>query len=438
MTTSPAVTVIKARSLLDGTGAKPLVDAAVIVVGSTIKAVARQDEIPLPQGPHVRTLDFPNGYILPGLIDCHIHLSFGVYGCSHEELMNSDSDQIMLLRSARNALIHLKSGVTTVRENGARNRVTFDLRESANRGYATTPRLYLCGRPVTITGGHFHWCNQEADGVEGVRHAVRDLIKDGADHIKIMASGGATTITDNRRPSYSVEELRAIVDEAHRFGKLTTAHCLATQSLSNVLDAGVDMIEHAGFREPDGSYIFNEAIAERIAKEGLFVCPTVQTGFRQREALLAREFEAPLSAEEQIQLDDLKAKCESQLEFLGRMWNEFNINIVTGTDAVEILGDYCLCLELMSQAGMSNMDIIKASTGMASKAIGQQQLIGTVVPGKAAGWIHISSATPDSRIPLPGFCSPGICEEYCYTPESAGRTYRELPPPSPFSAAAYV
>ncbi len=391
MIPSPAVTVIKARSLLDGTGAKPLVDAAVIVEGSTIKAVARQGEVFLPEGPHVQTLDFPNGYLLPGLIDSHIHLSFGVYGCSHEELMNSDSDQIMLLRASRNALIHLKSGVTTVRENGARNRVTFDLREAANRGYATTPRLYLCGRPVTVTGGHFHWCNQEADGVEGVRAAVRELIKDGADHIKIMASGGATTITDNRRPSYSVEELRAIVDEAHRFGKLTTAHCLATQSLTNVLDAGVDMIEHAGFREPDGSYKFNETIAERIATQGVFVCPTSQTGFRQREALLAQEVERPLTVEEQCRLDELKAKCESQLEFLGRMWNDFNINIVTGTDAVEILGDYCLGLELMSQAGMTNMDIIKASTGLAARAIGQQHIIGTVEPGKEADLIVVDS-----------------------------------------------
>ncbi len=389
MIPTPAVTVIKARALIDGTGTRPLVDAAVIVEESTIKAVAQQGEISLPEGQHVRTLDFPNGYLLPGLIDSHIHLSFGVYGCSHEELMNSDSDQIMLLRAARNALTHLKCGVTTVRENGARNRVTFDLREAADRGYATTPRLYLCGRPVTITGGHFHWCNQEADGVEGVRTAVRELIKDGADHIKIMASGGATTITDNRRPSYSVEELRSIIDEAHKFGKLTTAHCLATQSLTNVLDAGIDMIEHAGFREPDGSYEFNEAIAERIAGQGVFVCPTSQTGFRQREALLAQELERPLTTAEQGRLDDLKAKCESQLELLGRMWNDFNIKIVTGTDAVEILGDYCLGLELMSQAGMTNMDIIKASTGMAARAIGQQQAIGTIEPGKEADLIVV-------------------------------------------------
>ena len=86
---------------------------------------------------------------------------------------------------------------------GLRRRITFDLREGARWGYATTPRLYLCGRPVTITGGHFFWCNQAVDGVR----TARELIKDGADHVKVMASGGSTTVTDNRRPSYSVEEL---------------------------------------------------------------------------------------------------------------------------------------------------------------------------------------------------------------------------------------
>ena len=86
---------------------------------------------------------------------------------------------------------------------GLRRRITFDLREGARWGYATTPRLYLCGRPVTTTGGHFFWCNQ---AVEGVRTA-RELIKDSADHVKVMASRGSTTVTDNRRPSYSVEEL---------------------------------------------------------------------------------------------------------------------------------------------------------------------------------------------------------------------------------------
>lgn len=389
MSAAPATTVIKAKAVIDGIGDKAMEHAAVIVEGDTIKEVVQGDFSNLPSGPHVRTLDHSDAYLLPGLVDVHTHLIFGVYGSSYEEVMENDSDQVMLLRAAKNALTHLHAGVTTMRENGARNRVTFDLREGARRGYATTPRLYLCGRPVTLTGGHFYWCNQEADGEDGVRAAVRELVKDGADHIKIMASGGGTAITDNRIPSYSVEELRAIVDEAHNFGKLTTAHCLATQSLVNALDAGVDMIEHAGFIEPDGSYVFHESIANRIAEQGVYVSPTVQTGYRQREVLQARELERPLTGEEQGRLDGLKAKCESQLEFLGRMWSECGIRIISGTDAIQIFGDYCLGLELMAEAGMSNMDVIKASTSEAATSIGAGDIFGSLAPGMGADMVVV-------------------------------------------------
>jgi imidazolonepropionase-like amidohydrolase len=388
MEQAPTTTVIKAKAIIDGTGAKPLENGAVIVQGDKITAVIKQSES-LPQGSHVRTLDFPNGYLLPGLIDVHAHLIFGVYGAAYEEVLDRDSDEIMLLRAAQNALVHLKCGVTTLRENGARNNITFDLRAGAQRGYATTPRLLLCGRPVTLTGGHFYWCNQEADGVEGVRAAVRQLVKDGADHIKIMASGGGTAITDNRRSSYTVEELRAIVDEAHNMGKLTAAHCLATQSLTNALDAGVDMIEHAGFIEPDGSYVFHPEIGERIAKQGVYISPTVQTGYRQREVLLAKELEGPLNQADQRKLESLKAKCESQLDFLGRMWTEWNIPIISGTDAIQIFGEYCLGLELMAQGGMSNNDVIKASTSLAAKSIGIEQTVGSVKPGLGADLIVV-------------------------------------------------
>ena len=389
MQSGAAVTVIRAKAVIDGTGAKPLKNAAVIIEGSTIKAVERQGQVSIPQGPHVQTLDFPNGYLLPGLLDSHTHLMFGVYGATYEEVIEKDSDEMMLLRATKNALTHLKCGVTTLRDNGARNRITFDLREGARRGYVTAPRLLLCGRPVTLTGGHFYWCNQEADGVEGVRAAVRLLVKEGADHIKIMASGGGTAITDRRRSSYSVEELRAIVDEAHNMGKLTTAHCLATQSLTNALDADVDMIEHAEFIEPDGSRRFHPEIAERIAARGVYVSPTVQTGYRQREALLTKEAEGPLNPAEQERLNGLKAKCESQLDFLGRMWKEWGINMISGTDSIQIFGDYCLGLELMSEAGMSNMDIIKASTSVSARAISVNHLVGTVEPGKEADLVVV-------------------------------------------------
>ena len=385
-----AQTVIRAKALFDGTGTPPVHNAIVILEGSRIVAAGSEGAIKTPRGPQVRALDFPDGYLLPGLIDAHTHLMFGSGDATYEEVIERDSDQVMLLRAARNAHIHLNAGVTTLRDCGARNQVTFDLRRGVRQGLTLAPRLLLSGRPVTTTKGHFWWCNQEADGVEGVRKAVRQLVRDGADFIKIMASGGGTASTDNRRPSYSVEELRAIVDEAHNLGKPTTAHCIATQSIVNALDAGVDSIEHATFIEPNGSYRFDPRIAERIARQGVLVSPTVQTGFRKREKLLARREQGhALTPEEKRRLEDLQVKCERQVEFLGKLWSEWEVSIVAGTDAIQTFGDYCLGLELQVQAGMSPADVIHSATSVAARAVGLGHLVGTIEPGKEADLIVV-------------------------------------------------
>ncbi|MDE0234718.1 MAG: amidohydrolase family protein [bacterium] len=385
-----AQTVIRAKALLDGTGAPPVRNAVVVVEGSRILAAGSQEAVEAPRGPDVREMDYPDGYLLPGLIDAHTHLMFGAGEATYEEVIERDTDEIMLLRAARNAHIHLNAGVTTLRDCGARNQVTFDLRRGVDQGLALAPRLLLSGRPVTVTKGHFWWCNGEAEGVQGVRKAVRRLVEDGADFIKIMASGGGTAGTDNRRPSFSVEELRAIVDEAHNQGVPTTAHCIATQSIANALDAGVDSIEHATFIEPDGSYVFNPHLAERIASQGVRVSPTVQTGYRRREKLLGmREEGHALTPEDKVRLEDLQIKCERQVEFLGRLWSEWGITIVAGTDAISSFGDYCLGLELQVEAGMSTAEVIRSATGVAAQAVGLDHLVGTLEPGKEADLVVV-------------------------------------------------
>jgi imidazolonepropionase-like amidohydrolase len=173
-------------------------------------------------------------------------------------------------------------------------------------------------------------------------------------------------------------------------GKKTTAHCLATQSITNVLDAGVDMIEHAGFRDPDGIYRYYPEIGERIAKQGVFVCPTIQTGYRQREVFLSIEAERSLTKEEIVKLDGLKAKCESQMEFMGRLWAQ-GVSIISGTDAIQIFGDYSLGIELQGEAGMSNMDVIKASTSTAAKCLGAENLLGSIQQGLEADLVVLNS-----------------------------------------------
>ena len=173
---------------------------------------------------------FPDATLLPGLVDAHAHISLAGDGRTYEQMF-LDPDELMTLIGLHTMRVHLKSGVTTLRDNGARNRTAFLLREGLERGYYDGPRLLLCGRPITCTGGHFHWCNEVADGEAEIRKAVRRLVHEGADHIKVMASGGGTRGTIPGRASYSTEELRAAADEAHQLGRLTVVHCRAKESM---------------------------------------------------------------------------------------------------------------------------------------------------------------------------------------------------------------
>ena len=236
-------TIIYCGGLLDGTGAPAIQDAAIRLEADRIKAVGPAAELKPQPGERITELDFRGFWMTPGLIDEHTHLSLAGDGRSYEE-MAMDPDEIMVLAGVSNLRRHLAAGVTTVRDNGSRNRVGFLIREGLQRGYVPGPRMLVCGRPITATGGHFHWCNETADGEEAIRTAVRRLVHEGADHIKIMASGGNTQGTFPGLPSYSTAELRAAIEEAHAFGRLTVVHCRAP---------GVDETRHSGRSRPHGT-----------------------------------------------------------------------------------------------------------------------------------------------------------------------------------------
>src|SRR5262249_34557769 len=189
----------------------------------------------------------------------HTHLVSPGDGTLGDDVALED-DQILLLQAARNARTLLHSGVTTLRENGAKGRVAFSLREGIRRRLAPGPRMVICGRPITITGGHIWYFGFAAHGADAVRAEVRKLLKEGADYIKIVATGGSTRTSDPNRASYTVAELAAMTDEAHRHGTLTAAHCTAAAGVQNCLDAGVGMIIHCVFSEADRSYRYRPAL----------------------------------------------------------------------------------------------------------------------------------------------------------------------------------
>ncbi len=388
-------------------------DGAVAVDGSRITAVGRAADLLAPVPPTgVET--YPDATLLPGLIDAHAHLTLAADRRTYEQMV-LDPDEMMALVSVRNLQRHLACGVTTLRDNGGRNRVTFIVREAINRGYFVGPRLLLSGRPVTHRYGHFYWCNGEADGLEAIRAVVRQLVAEGADHIKIMASGGATAGNIPYYASYTAEELRVAVETAHGLGRLTTAHCRAKQSMVNALEAGLDCIEHGEFLVPgdvveygagvssSGIMQYDPRVTERILTQGTFVSFTFQAGgYDTLVELRAKREHERLSPVEARRRDALERYYEMKLGiFASLLADGMHPRLVVSSDAGPFdceFGRMHYGMELAVQGGMSPLQAIEAATSVAARACGVAELTGTLAPGKEADLLVVrGNALDDIR-----------------------------------------
>ena len=272
---------------------------AVLLEGSKIRAVGAVNEVAAPEGAPVEVHDFPEATILPGLVDVHTHLNYPGDGTHTDDVM-AEEDDILLMQSIVNARSYLAKGVTTIRDNGAKNYTTLSLKKGIARGLATGPRLSICVNPLTITGGHMWQMGAEADGVDEVVKGVRRLVKLGADYIKVAVTGGTTKTSDRNRAAYNLDELKAIVDEAHKFGRLVAGHAHASAGIVNCLDSGIDMIIHCSWNDADGGSTIRPDVVERIAETGSWVNPTLDQVFgAPREKLQEKADTVGLNAERQ-------------------------------------------------------------------------------------------------------------------------------------------
>ena len=382
--------LIKAGMLIDGKGGPPVEKGAVLVQGSKIIAVGRERDLVPPEGVTAETFDYPGKTVMPGLIDCHTHHNGFGDGRKGEDVA-ALPDEILTLQAASNATACLFSGVTSIRDNGAKNLTMFRLREAARMGIIQTPRMVLCGRPIATVGGHMGYFGTEVTGPVEAVAAVRQLIKEGADYIKMCATGGSTGTSFPLLPSFDVDELTAITHEAHKVGKLTATHCASTQGTINSLDAGVDMIIHCVFKEPDGTPSFREDVAERIGQQGAYVNPTVHVA-RARVWALQRKIEAQgLGPQDQSNLDAALAELETRSEHLFRM-ADMGLKIITGSDSS--WGDYQLGntvyeTECLVRAGLSPMAGILSVTSQAAKSIAIDGVTGTLETQKEADLIIV-------------------------------------------------
>ncbi len=238
------LTALRAGWLFDGSGGPLRADPVVVLDGPMIVSVA----FGVPPPPHAAVTDLGSATLLPGLVDTHVHLAFDASPDPVASLGRRSDDEVVtaMRRAGRTAVT---GGVTTVRDLGDRSYLSLAL-----RGEPGMPTLVAAGPPITMQDGHCHYLGGVTrPGVAGVRAAVREHIDRGVDVIKIMASGGNLTPgTLQHQAQFSVEELSAAVDEAHRAGLRITAHAHATQGIAQAVAAGVDGIEHASFWSEEG------------------------------------------------------------------------------------------------------------------------------------------------------------------------------------------
>jgi imidazolonepropionase-like amidohydrolase len=375
-TQPPAPTAILAGRFLDGTLAEPRRDFTLTIEAGMISSVRDGAEPPR----DADVLDLREYTVLPGLINMHAHTVLPGDGTLFMDWM-ALPDELLLLRAHVNALASLHSGVTTIRDCGGKGSLMFRLRDAIRAGIVPGPRFVLCGRPLTITGGHCHPFGGEADGVEGMRLAARGLIKEGADFIKIMASGGGTPGTYPNRPAFEVEELRAAIVEAQKIGKPASCHCTAAEAVVRALDAGVDHIEHCYFTGPDGAWRDDPALARRVADAGVYVTATLQT---MEDWMLAEQARTGVAPE--------RDRSAETIGYMRALY-EAGVPLVAGNDAGwrhTGFDDFSREIELLAIVGLSPLEAIHAATGRAAAACRLDGVVGTLEAGCAADILAVA------------------------------------------------
>ncbi len=251
-------------------------------------------------------------------------------------------------------------------------------------GITVGPRLILTGRPIAIVGGHLSYFGSPATGPTECRAAVRQLVKEGADFIKVTATGGSTRTSLRFHASFTLEELAAITDEVHKFGKHVVAHCTSSDGLSNALDAGVDTIVHAVHADRDGTYRYRPELTERIIEQGVFVNPTLHAIRHQIWFLESKMEREGLAQTEQSGLDDLRHAYSSHAEFVDRM-RETGVTMVAGSDSAWLnyqMGEFQHELEAMTTIGMSPLEVITSATSDSARSCHVDGETGALAAGR--------------------------------------------------------
>lgn len=366
------ITVIKAGRIFQATGHPPILGGVVVVEGDRITAVGIDGELSFPEIGGATTIQAEDSTVLPGLIDSHVHLWWG-RGREHRD----DWDEVVAASTIR-ALVLLekvaREGITAIRDCGYPHHGVFALRRAIERGDVLGPRLLLCGRAISATGGHAPSISVQVDGADEVRKAVRREMKAGADWIKLMVTGGTSTPGERTDDvQLTIEEMKAAVEEAQRRGKKICAHVACLEGAKSATVAGVHSLEHG--------VELDDAMAEQMVQMGIFLVPTMLSP--KVEALSSAESGIPEFVRRKA-LKNVEKKHQSFRTALSS-----GVRIAAGTDAGAPhlpIGRDSLVAELktMVEHGLEPAAAVESATRVAAEMLGLDSDLGTVEAGKLA------------------------------------------------------
>jgi len=369
--------ILRGARIIDCVNSEPLEGYEIIIKGDSILSINKKVE---QKSPGDEVINLSGKTILPGLINMHVHLTAD----DKEDLMPdmlSKSDEQLLLQAVKASRLSLKSGVTTVRDCGSRNNLVHWLRDAINQGKLTGPRIISSGMPITMTGGHCFYLGVEVDGADEIRKAVRSLVKDGSDFIKIMVTGGGCTPnTDKKASSYTDQELYAAVDEAHRHGRKVAVHAHGTRGILQAAKVGVDTIEHCSFLTEKGMKAERD-ILELIKEKEIIIVPTVSGNIRL-------VYEGPFTVDsfDKSAKGPLVDNFHERFSLFKDLYKS-GVTILAGSDSGTQgtpHDDFVSELEIMAALGMEKKEVIDIATRKAANALGLESEIGTIEAGRKA------------------------------------------------------
>ncbi|MGB9401971.1 MAG: amidohydrolase family protein [Candidatus Acidiferrales bacterium] len=380
---SPREVAVKAGRVLDVRTGKYATDQVIWIEGDRIKAIGSEKEISARLPKDAQIVDLSNETVLPGLIDCHTHLTMmpNLFGPARLHV----SYPREALYGAQNARITLDAGFTTVRNVGAHGYSDIALRDAINAGGIPGPRMLVSGPALSITGGHFDEnflapqfdfsSDGVADGVTGVMEKVRTNIKYGADVIKFMATGGVLSEGDNpEMAQYTPEEMKAIVETAHGLGRKVAAHAHGSIGIKYAVLAGVDSIEH-------GSYINDEDI-QLMKEHGTYLVPTLYLEDWLMENMTRIGLQPDMIEKAKVVLPIARKNIAHAFQS--------GVKVAFGTDAaVYPHGLNAHEFPAMVKLGLTPLQAIQAATINAADLIGWTDRVGTLEPGKYADLIAV-------------------------------------------------